>query len=161
MPRHTKSGPGDTMTMATLLAVAWFVIGQAASQPVHEQAWLKTFEGNWVPEESSASGNEVVLTITREKTVLVLRTVVGSRELQTRYDLSGADIINAGMGQSAVFRSRIEDRRIITEIWDGSEAKGPPARIETRFLESPNRMVGELRRTPDGPVFNRGVLRRK
>ena len=82
--------------------------------------------------------------------------VVRDREVVTRYDFSGVDVTN----RTAIFRTRIDGRKLVTEIWDKAVA-GAPARIETRYMESADCMVTELARTPGGPVFNRGVLTRK
>ena len=96
------------------------------------------------------------LHVAREGNALVLRLVVRDREIVTRYDLSGVDVAN----RNAIFRTRLDGQTLVTEIWDKAVA-GPPARIETRYMESADRMVTELARTPGGPAFNRGVLLRK
>jgi len=149
------------MTITTLVTVTCLFLGQAAAAPPQQEVWLKAFEGTWVPDGSKPGSEDVFLTITREKDILVLNSMVGSRVIQTRYDLSGTALTNTGLGRPALFRSRLDAQKIVTEIWAGPEAIGPPSRIETRYLETPDRMVTELRETPDGPVVNRGVGRRK
>jgi hypothetical protein len=87
--------------------------------------------------------------------------VSGERK-PTRYDPSGKDAINSAPGSkhSATFRSHIDNQKLVTEIWEGP-ADGPPQTIETRYMESADLMITELRKTPGGPVFNRTALRRK
>jgi len=148
------------MTMATFVTVTWLALGQAAAVPPHQQAWVKAFEGSWVLENAPGRNEEVVVTITIEKEMLVLKTAVGSRQMQTRYDLSGANLNNTTV-RPAVFRTRFEGQKIVTDIWDSAEAVGPPTRVETRYLSSPNRMVGEVRNVSDGRIENQGVLVRR
>lgn len=147
------------MTMATFVTVTCLVLGQAAVPP-HQQAWVKAFEGTWVPENAQGSNAEVVVTIAIEKEMLVVKTAVGSKQMQTRYDLSGANLNNTTI-RPAVFKTRFEGQKIVTDIWDAAEAVGPPTRVETRYLASPDRMVGEVRNVSDGRIVNQGALVRR
>jgi hypothetical protein len=149
------------MKMATFVAVAWIVLGQATAVPPHQQAWVKAFEGTWVPENTQGGNADVAVTITLEKEMLVLKTSVGSRQMQTRYDLSGASLNNSTVGRPAVFKTRFEGEKIVTDIWDAAEAVGPPTRTETRYLASPDRMVGEVRNVSDGRIATQGALVRR
>jgi hypothetical protein len=121
-----------------------------------QETWLKSFEGAWAVEGAVGSDAEAVVNVTREGTALVLRLVIRDREIVTRYDLSGVDVPN----RTAIFRTRIDGQKLVTEIWDNAVA-GPPARIETRYMESADRMVTDVVRTPGGEALNRGVLLRK
>lgn len=127
-----------------------------ATPTAAQETWLKSFEGAWVVEGAVGSDAEAVVNVTREGKALVLRLVVRDREIVTRYDLSGVDVAN----RNAIFRTRLDGQKLVTEIWDKAVA-GAPARIETRYMESADRMVTELARTPGGQAFNRGVLLRK
>jgi hypothetical protein len=141
----------------------WLAIAAGSQIAPAQDAWLKGFEGTWVVDNPRGAEADIVLTITRDaKGVLLLRAAYGGGEFLTRYDLRGKDATNANSSSKtpATFRTRIDNRKIVTEIWDGTPV-GPPQRIETRWLESADVMVTELSKTPGGPVFNRGVLRRK
>jgi hypothetical protein len=143
------------VVVCALLAAMWSTATQAAPTAAQE-TWLKTFEGAWAVEGAVGSDADVVVNIGREGKALVLRLVLPDREIVTRYDLSGVDVTN----RNAIFRTRLDGRKLVTEIWDNAVA-GPPARIETRYMESADRMVTDLARTPGGQAFNRGVLLRK
>lgn len=144
------------MTMTALLTWTCFVVAQAAPAAQPQHAWLQGFEGTWVLDNPRDSEADVTLTVALDGNVLVLTAVVGTLERQTRYELSGSDQKN----RRATFRTRIEGHKLVTEIWD-AEPVGPPDRIETRYLESADRMMTELSRTAGGPAFNRTLLRRK
>ena len=135
------------------------VTATQATPTAAQETWLRSFEGAWVVDGAVGADAEVVLNIGREGKVLVLTVVARGREMVTRYDLSGADVVNQN-GRKAIFRTRLDGRKLVTEIWDNAVA-GPPARIETRYMESADRMVTELATTPGGQPFNRGVLLRK
>ena len=138
----------------------WLLVAQAAPVTPAQQAWLKGFEGTWVIDNPRGSEADLTLAITREGNALVLRSVFGSQQVETRYDVSGADVTNTNFGRKAILRTRIDGQKLVTDIWDG-EAVGPPARIETRFLESADRMVTELTAEAGAPPFQRVALRRK
>ncbi len=121
-----------------------------------QETWLKGFEGAWAVEGAVGGDVEAVVHVTREGKALVLRAVLRDRETVTRYDLSGVEVTN----RTAVFRTRLDGQKLVTEIWDNIVA-GPPARIETRYMESVDRMVTDVVRTPGGEALNRGVLLRK
>lgn len=125
-----------------------------------QETWLKNLEGAWVVDGAVGSEAGIVLNVAREGPALVLRVVIRDREIVTRYDLSGADVTNQNQGRKAIFRTRLDGQKLETEIWE-NEIAGPPARIETRYMESADRMVTELARTPGGQTFNRTVLQRK
>ena len=127
-----------------------------ATPTAAQETWLKSFEGAWVVDGAVGPDAELVVNVAREGTALVLRLIVRDREIVTRYDLSGVDVTN----HTAIFRTRLDGQKLVTEIWDKVVAR-PPARIETRYMESADRMVTELARTPGGQAFNRTVLRRK
>lgn len=148
------------LVATTLLAGLWLSVAQTAPTPTQE-TWLKSFEGTWVVDGAVGEDAKIVLNIAREGTILVLRVVVRDREIVTRYDLSGADVINQHPGGKSLFRSRIDGKSVVTQIWDSDVATGPPARIETRYLQSPDLMMTELADTPGGQPFNRTVLRRQ
>ena len=143
------------VVVSALVAAMWLTATQATPTAAQE-TWLKSFEGAWSIEGAVGSDADIVVNVAREGTALVLRLVVRDRETVTRYDLSGVDVTN----RNATCRTRLDGQKLVTEIWDNAVA-GPPARIETRYMESTDRMVTELVRTPGGPVFNRGVLLRK
>jgi hypothetical protein len=146
-----------TMNVVVSALVAGMCLTATQATPTAAQeTWLKSFEGAWAVEGAVGPDAEVVLNVTREGKALVLRFVVRDRETVTRYDFSGVDVTN----RTAVFRTRLDGQKLVTEIWDKAVA-GPPARIETRYMESADRMVTELARTPGGQVFNRVVLLRK
>ena len=147
------------VVVSALVAAIWLTATQGTPTAA-EETWLKSFEGAWVVDGAVGSEADIVLNVAREGTALVLRVVVRDREMVTRYDLSGADVTNQTLGRKAIFRTRIEGQKLVTEIWQNDVA-GPPARIETRYMESADRMVTELARTPGGQAFNRTVLRRK
>lgn len=141
----------------------WLAIAAGAQVAPGQDAWLKGFEGTWVVDNPRGSDADISLTVTRDATgVLLLKAVYGGSEFLTRYDLTGKDAPNSNSSSKspATFRTRIDNRNVVTEIWDG-KPDGPPQRIETRYLESADLMVTELRKTPGGSVFNRVVLRRK
>jgi hypothetical protein len=141
----------------------WLAIAAGAQVAPGQDAWLKGFEGTWVVDNPQGSDADILLTITRDaKGVLLLKAVLHGSEHLTRYDLTGKDATNTPPGSSiqATFRTHIDNRKLVTEVWD-AKPDGPPQRIETRYLESADVMVTELSRTPGGPVFNRTVLRRK
>jgi hypothetical protein len=128
-----------------------------------QNAWLKTFEDTWVVDNARGADADIVLTITRDpKGVFLLKAEFRGSESLTRYDPSGMDAINSAPGSkhSATFRTHIDGQKLVTEIWEGA-TDGPPQTIETRYMESADLMVTELRKTPGGPVFNRTALRRK
>jgi hypothetical protein len=141
--------------------MTWLLLGQVAAVPPHQQAWVKAFEGTWVLENPQDTNAEVVVTITIEKEMLVLKSAVGSLQMQTRYDLSGANVDNTLFSSPSVFKSRFDGQKIVTDIWDAAEAVGPPTRVETRYLASPDRMVGEVRNVSDGRIVNQGTLVRR
>ena len=135
--------------------------GQGQPAPPQPPASLKGFEGTWVFDmPRDAAERDVVLTIARDGNAIVLKAVAGKQEIVTRYDVTGADVTNTSFGHKAIFRSRIDGQKLVTQIWD-NEAVGPPARIETRYMASADRMMTELSETPGGPVMNKAVLRRK
>lgn len=142
-----------------LLVGVWLTATQGAPTAAQE-TWLRGFEGTWGVDGAIGADAEIVLTVVREGSSLVLKVVARDRETVTRYDLSGADVTNQNLGRKALFRTRIDGQKLVTEIWQ-SEVTGPPARIETRYLESADLMVTELARTPGGQAFNRTRLRRK
>lgn len=144
----------------TFVVGLWLAASQAAPT-ASQETWLKNFEGAWVVEGAVGADAAVVVNVSREGTALVLRVNVRDREIVTRYDLSGVDAVNESVGPKAIFRTRIDGEKLVTSIWDGSDSSGPPARIETRYLQSRDLMVTELVRAPSGQLFNRGVLRRK
>lgn len=146
--------------MKTLVIGVWLTIAAAVAGASMQDAWLKGFEGSWVVEGATGPDADLVLTIVRDKNDLVLKFMLGGTEIRTRYGLTGVDVTNNNFGRKGVFRSRLEKQRLVTEIWEDQVA-GPPARIETRYLESADRMVTELSNVPGGPAFNRTVLRRK
>lgn len=74
----------------------------------------------------------------------------------SRATITGVDVTN----RNAVFRTDVDGQKPVTEIRDRAVA-GPAARIETRYMETLDRMVTELANTPGGQAFNRTVLRRK
>lgn len=125
-----------------------------------QERWLKSFVGAWVVDGAVGPEADITVNIAREGTALVLRVVVRDREVVTRYDLSGADVTNQGPGRKAVFRTHIDGKKLVTEIWDNAVA-GPPSRVETRYMESGDLMMTELARAPGEPAFNRQGLRRK
>lgn len=127
-----------------------------ATPTAAQETWLKSFEGAWVIEGAVGADAEAVVNVSREGKALVLRLVLRDREIVTRYDLSGVEVTN----RTAVFRTRLDGQKLVTEIWDNAVA-GPPARIETRYMESADRMVTDVARTPGGEALNRGVLLRK
>lgn len=126
--------------MTRFVMSVWLAIAAGSQIAPAQDEWLKGFEGTWVVDNARGSDADIVLTI----------------------NLTGKDATNANSSSKtpATFRTRIDNRKIVTEIWDG-KPDGPPQRIETRYLESADVMVTDLSRTPGGPVFNRGVLRRK
>ena len=138
----------------------WSLVAQAAPAVPAQHAWLKGFEGTWIVDGARGSDAGMTLTIVRDGNALVLKAVRGDREVVTRYDLTGADATNSNIAGTRIFRTRIVGQKLATEIWE-KEAVGPPARIETRYLESADRMGTELSRTAGGPAFNRTVLRHK
>ena len=145
--------------MRARVICAWMAI-VAAAPGASQDTWLKGFEGTWVVDGARGPDAAIMLTIVREKNDLVLKVALAGGEIQTRYGLTGADVTNANFGRKAIFRSRIDKEKLVTEIWE-NEAVGPPARIETRYLESADVMVTELSNIAGGPVFNRTALRRK
>lgn len=145
------------MNVVVSALVAGMCLTAAQATPTGAQeTWLKSFEGAWAVEGAVGSDAEAVVNVARQGKALVLRLVVRDREIVTRYDLSGVDVTN----RTAIFRTRIDGQKLVTEIWENQVA-GPPASIETRYMESADRMVTELARTPGGPAFNRTVLTRK
>ena len=142
--------------VASALLFAMSLTATQATPTAAQETWLKSFEGVWTVEGAVGADAEAVVNVTREGKALVLRLVLRDREIVTRYDLSGVDATN----RNAIFRTRLDGQKLVTEIWDNGVA-GPPARIETRYMESADRMVTDLARTPGGQVFNRGVLLRK
>lgn len=151
--------------MATLVTMTWLLLGQAAAVPPHQQAWVKAFEGTWVLENTQDTNEEAVVTITIEKEMLVLKTTAGSLQMQTRYDLSGAKLnimsFSSPTSRPAVFKTRFDGQKIVTDIWDAAVVAGPPTRIETRYLASPDRIVSEVRNVSDGRIVNQGALVRR
>ena len=145
--------------VSALVAAIWLTATQGTPTAA-EEIWLKDFEGAWVVDGAVGSDADIVLNVGREGTALVLRVVARGREFVTRYDLSGADVTNETLGRKAIFRTRIDGQKLVTEIWQ-NEAAGPPVRIETRYMESADCMVTELARTPGAQAFYRRVLRRK
>jgi hypothetical protein len=146
------------MVMSVLATWAWLMIGQAQSPApapaaASTSSFLKGLEGKWVVDGAVGSDADITVAITREGNVVVLRAVLAQSTWVTRYDVSGADVVN----REATFRTRIEGQKMVTEI-NSSQA---PLTIETRYLESADRMVTELVRPPSGQPFNRTVLRRK
>lgn len=121
-----------------------------------QERWLKSFVGAWVVDGAVGPEADITVNVAREGTALVLRVVVRDREVVTRYDLSGADVTN----RKAVFRTHIVGQKLVTEIWDNGVA-GPPSRVETRYMESGDRMMTELAKAPGEPASNRQALRRK
>ena len=150
------------MMMTTLVTCAWLAFAASTQAAPPQSAWLNAFEGTWVVDQPRGSDADITLTITREGSILRLKALFGVEEAVTRYDLSGKDTINQALRVMApgIFRTRIDNKKLITEIWENTVA-GPPRRIETRYMESADRMVTELSSTLGGPVFNRTVLRRK
>lgn len=144
------------LVMQALVAGIWLSVAQATPTPAQE-TWLKGLEGAWIVDGAAGSEAEIVLNVSREGAAIVLRVVLRDRETVTRYDLSGAETTN----RNATFRTRIDGNKLVTAIWDTSDTSGSPARIETRYLDSADRMVTELAKTPGGQTFNRTVLRRK
>lgn len=147
--------------MATLVAMTWLLLGQASAVPSQLPVWVKAFEGNWVIENPQGSEKDVVLTVTIEKDLLVLTSVFDGQQMQTHYDLSGTKIVNKAFSRPAVFKTRFDGQKIVTDIWDATEAAGPPTRVETRYLASPDRMVGDVRNVSDGRIVNQGTLVRR
>ena len=145
------------MAMTALVTWACLTVAQAAPD---QQPWLKGFEGTWVVQNPRGAEAGLTVTIVREGSLLVLKAVIGEREIVTRYDLSGADLINKNVTGTSVFRTRIDGQKLVTQIWM-KEAVGPPMHIETRYMESADVMVAELSKTAGEPAFNRGVLQRK
>lgn len=149
--------------MTTLLMTVWLAIAAGAQMTPSQIAWLKDLEGTWVIDNARGADADIEVTISRDpKGVLLLKAVFPGYETVTRYDPSGKDTANGSPGAKvqSTFRSRVENRTLVTEIWDG-KADGPPQRIETRFMQSRDVMVTELRKTPGGSVFNSVALRRK
>lgn len=149
-----------SLVVRALLAGIWLTVAQT-TPTVAQETWLRSFEGAWVVDGAVGADAQIVLNIAREGTILVLRVVVRDREIVTRYDLSGADVTNQHMSSKAIFRTRIDGQSLVTQIWDSDVAAGPPARIETRYLQSPDLMMTELANAPGGQAFNRTVLRRQ
>lgn len=147
--------------VAKAILLGFWLAGTQTAPTANQEAWLKGFEGMWVVDGAVGEDAKLVLNIAREGTVLVLRVVVRDREIVTRYDLSGADIVNQQMGSKSTFRSRIDGQSVVTQIWDSDTAVGPPARIETRFLQSPDLMMTELANAPSEQSYNRTLLRRR
>ncbi len=145
------------MTVTAL--VTWACLTAAQAAPAQEPL-LKGFEGTWVVQGARGAEAGITVTIVREGSLLVLRAVNGGRDIVTRYDLSGADLINKNVIGTSVFRTRIEGQKLVTLIWT-DEAVGAPRAIETRYMESAHLMVTELSRTAGEPPFNRTVLQRK
>jgi hypothetical protein len=148
--------------MTTLVMCVWLAIATGPQAAPWQGAWLKGFEGVWLVDNARGADADIVLTTTLDaKGVLLLRVAYGGGESSTRYDLSGKDVTNSAPGSKnhATFRTHIESRKLVTEIWDATP-DGPPQRIETRWLDSADVMVTELSKTPGGPAFNRTVLRR-
>ncbi|MEI6246526.1 MAG: hypothetical protein WCQ64_15970 [Acidobacteriota bacterium] len=145
--------------LATLMC-AMFAMSNLSA--LSQDSWIAGLEGTWVVDGARGSDVGVSVSINREAGALVLKTTFNGREIVTRYDLTGADATNTslGSGPQAIYRTRIEERKLVTQIWTG-KAEGAPQNIETRYLESPDVMVIELARAPGGPVFNRTQLRRK
>lgn len=148
------------LVVTTLLAGLWLTAAQTAPT-ANQEAWLKGFQGAWVVDGAVGEDAKIVLNIAREGTLLVLKVVVRDREIVTRYDLSGADVVNQHMGSKSTFRTRIDGQSVVTQIWDSDTAVGPPARIETRFLQSPVLMMTELANAPGEQAYNRTPLRRR
>ena len=149
-----------SMVVSALLAAIWLTAAQTAPSAAQE-TWLESFQGAWVVDGAVGADAHIVLNVAREGTILVLRVVVRDREIVTRYDLSGADVMNQHMGGKSTFRTRIVGQSLVTQIWDSDVAAGAPARVETRYLQSPDLMMTELADTPGGQAFNRTVLRRQ
>ena len=80
-----------TMTLTALAIWACLTVAQAAPD---QRPWLKGFEGTWIVKDADPSDAGLTVTIVRERSLLVLKAVNGGREIVTRYDLSGADLIN-------------------------------------------------------------------
>jgi len=137
------------------------LIAPQATPTAAQETWLRGFEGAWGLDGAVGDEASIVVNIAREGTSLVVRVVIGGREMVTRYDLSGADVVNEHMGGKSLFRSRIDGQSLVTQIWDSDVAAGAPARIETRYLESPDLMMTELANAPGESAFNRTGLRRK
>jgi hypothetical protein len=146
-----------TMTMTTLMT--WTCLMVAQSAPL-QQPWLKNFEGTWVVDGGRGSDVGLLVTIVRDKDTLVLTATGAGVEVVTRYDLSGADMTNNNVTGTSIFRTRIVDQKLVTEIWM-KEAVGPPVTIETRYFDATGLMVTELTKTLGGTPFNRTALRRK
>lgn len=149
-----------SLVVRALLVGIWLTAAQTAPT-ANQETWLKSFEGTWVVDGAVGDDAKIVLNIAREGMVLVLRVVVRDREIVTRYDFSGADVMNQHMGGKSTFRTRIEGQSLVTQIWDSDVAVGPPARIETRFLQSPDIMMTELANAPGEQAYNRTPLRRR
>lgn len=148
------------LALRLLAAGIWLTAAQTVPTAAQD-TWLKSFEGAWVVDGAVGDDAEIVLKIEREETALVLRVVVRDREIVTRYDLAGGDAMNQHLNRKSIFRTRIDGQSLVTQIWDGDVAVGPPARIETRYLQSSDLMTTELSTTPGGEAFNRTVLRRQ
>ena len=117
-----------------LVICTWISFLQSSPTAVDASKWLLVLEGTWVLENARGAEVDIVLTVAREGSALVLKTGLGSRETATRYDLTGADLTNANFGRKATFRTRIVGQKMVTEIWE-KEPAGPPETIETRYLE--------------------------
>lgn len=149
--------------MTTLLMCVWMTIVASPQAAPKQEAWLKSLEGTWVVENPQGNDADIAVTTTIDaKSVFLVKAVYGGGESLTRYDLTGKDATNTPPRSTmqATARTKIVNRKLVTEIWDGKPV-GPPQRIETRYMESPDIMVTELRQTPDGAVFNSTKLRRK
>lgn len=149
-----------SLVVSALLAGICIVAPQATPTPAQE-TWLRSFEGAWGLDGAVGDEANIVVNIAREGTSLVLRVVIRGRDMVTRYDLSGADVVNEHMGGKSLFRSRIDGKSVVTQIWDSDVAAGAPARIETRYLQSPDLMMTELANAPGEEAFNRTGLKRK
>lgn len=149
--------------MAAVVMSVWLALAAVMQVTPAQNVWLKSLEGTWVIDNPRGSEADIVVTISRDpKGVLSVKSAHGGSASVTRYDPSGKDTINAAPGSTtqATFRSRVINQKLVTEIWDG-EPEGPPARIETRWMESADVMVTELAKTPGGTAFNRVALRRQ
>src|SRR6185436_14360450 len=111
-----------------------------------QDTWLKGFEGTWVLDRARGPDADIVVTIVRDGNDLVLRSVGGGFDVQTRYGLTGADVTNTNFGRKSILRTRIDKQKLVTTIWV-NEATGSPESIETRYLESADVMVTELSKT--------------
>jgi hypothetical protein len=147
------------MTALTLVTALWLASAQGAPT-ASQEVWLKSLPGTWVVDGAVGSDADVTLAVSREGKFLVLKMNIQGREVVTRYDLTGADVRNEGIGYKPIYRTRIDGEKLVTQIWL-NEAVGAPQSIETRYLAPKARMVTELAKTLGAPAFIRTVMRQK